>query len=189
MECRAQADGDVEGRSVQNDDAATRSGLGAVKVLDLVSVGGCALALLSAGVAPVVVPPAPFPALAPGAAVAARGAVGVVGRLAYAPTVHEALNQACSGCHRSGRAASSTGFLLTSEVAADFTSARRFVNLAQPVASPLLREGSGVAHAGGAVFPPESVGYRLLLRWIQLGAVGPTDVAPVAAAARAPLAP
>jgi hypothetical protein len=142
--------------------------------------------------APVAIPaPPPAAAAAPVAAVTAPGTGGAAG-LTYAPAVHEALNQACSGCHRLGAAASNSGLVLSGEVGADFASARRWVDLARPEASLLLGKASGgVVHAGGALFPPESAGYRLLLEWIASGALGPTDVPPaaVAAAATAEAAP
>jgi hypothetical protein len=104
--------------------------------------------------------------------------------LAYAPSVHEALNRGCAGCHRSGSLASGSGFVLSGEVASDFASARRLVDLQQPEGSLLLRKASGgMPHAGGAGFPPESADYRLVLQWIRSGAAGPTALTPVAAVA------
>jgi cytochrome c553 len=94
--------------------------------------------------------------------------------LAYAPTVHDALTQSCASCHRADATAASTRYVLTGDVSADFASAQRFVDHAQPEASPLLVKASGVAHGGGAIYPPGSEGYLRLLEWIQLGASGPT---------------
>jgi hypothetical protein len=128
------------------------------------------------------------PAAAAAAPVAALAApeLGSAAAPTYAPAVHEALNQACSGCHRLGGAASRSGFVLSAEVGADFASARRWVDLQRPEASLLLGKASGgVVHAGGALFPPESSGYRLLWEWIQAGARGPTDAPPAASAAAA----
>jgi hypothetical protein len=117
-------------------------------------------------------------------AVAGPEVVSVAARLDYAPTVHDALNQACAGCHRSGALAGNTGYVLSGEVAADFASTRRFVNLETPEASPLLRKASGAGHAGGAIYPLGSDAHLRLLQWIQFGALGPTE----AAASAAPLA-
>jgi len=129
----------------------------------------------------VTAPVAPAPSAAPVAAVAAPG-TGTAAGLRYAPAVHEALSQACSGCHRLGAAAGNSGLVLRGEVEADFASARRWVDLERPEASLLLGKASGgVVHAGGVLFPPESAAHRLLLEWIAAGALGPTD-APAASA-------
>ncbi|MEO8178174.1 MAG: hypothetical protein ABI895_05000 [Deltaproteobacteria bacterium] len=138
----------------------------------------------------VTAPVAPVPsAAATAAATAAPETGGAAGR-SYAPAVHEALNQACSGCHRLGAAASNSGLVLRGEVGADFASARRWVDLQRPEASLLLSKASGgVVHAGGALFPPESAAYGLLLEWIQAGALGPTDGPAALTAATAEASP
>ena len=144
--------------------------------------------------APVAVLAPPVAAAAAPVAAVAAPEPGRAAGLSYAPAVHEALNQACSGCHRLGAPAGHSGFVLSAEVGADFASARRWVDLERPEASLLLGKASGgVVHAGGALFPPESAAYRVLLEWIQSGALGPTPAAASAAEAApatvAPVAP
>ncbi len=116
---------------------------------------------------------APVAALPAAAAPPASPPPGLV----YAPELHDALNQACSGCHRPGALAGATGYVLTGEVGADFASARRFVDLARPETSPLLAKASGVTHAGGSIYPAGSDGHRRLLAWIASGALGPIAAA------------
>lgn len=123
-------------------------------------------------------PSPPSPSAAPAATVAAPETGSVARQIAYAPALHDALNQACSGCHRSGALASNTGYVLTGDIAADFASARRFVDLEQPERSALLRKARGEAHAGGVVYPHDGAAYGRLLEWIALGAWGPTEAAP-----------
>jgi hypothetical protein len=132
---------------------------------------------------------APMPAATSMSAVAGPEAVRGAGRLDYAPIVHDALNQACSGCHRSGGLAGNTGYVLSGEVAADFASTRRFVDLEAPEASSLLRKASGAGHAGGAIYPPGADAYLRLLQWIQFGALGPTEAAAAAAPGASPAEP
>jgi hypothetical protein len=132
---------------------------------------------------------APVPEAASMSAVAGPEAVSRAGRLDYAPIVHDALNQACSGCHRSGALAGNTGYVLSGEAAADFASARRFVDLEAPEASSLLLKASGAGHAGGAIYPPGADAYLRLLQWIQFGALGPTEAAARAAPGASPPEP
>jgi hypothetical protein len=131
----------------------------------------------------------PPPAVAPVTTAPAPETLGVARRVAYAPALHDALNQACSGCHRSGAVATNTGYVLTGDVAADFASARRFVDLEQPERSTLLRKASGEAHAGGVVYAHHSAAHGLLLEWIALGAWGPTDALSPTPAETTPTAP
>ncbi len=131
-------------------------------------------------------PTAPIPPAAPAAhtaappttlpAPAARPGAGLAPP-PYAPALHDALTQACSGCHRSGALAASTGYVLMGDVAADFASARRFIDLEHPERSALLRKASGEAHAGGPIYPRGGPAHARLLEWIIGGAVGPTDPA------------
>lgn len=132
---------------------------------------------------------APVPAALSAPPVAGSEAVGGAGRLDYAPIVHDALNQACSGCHRTGALAGNTRYVLSGEVAADFASTRRFVDLEAPDASPLLRKASGAGHAGGVIYPLGADAYLRLLQWIQFGALGPPEAAASAAPEASPAEP
>src|SRR5690606_23099597 len=75
----------------------------------------------------------------------------------------------CRSCHRPGKRAAKSGFVLVGEAQADFESSRRFVGNA-PDKSPLFLEASGVDHGGGEVLARGSEGSRLLSSWIAAGA-------------------
>jgi hypothetical protein len=93
---------------------------------------------------------------------------------AFAPDAHAVLMERCASCHGTGKLASGGKLVLGGNVVADFDTAVPLVNVDDPDASPLLRKASGHEHGGGATLPAGSDGYRVLVRWIEAGAHGPT---------------
>src|SRR5690606_14595012 len=106
--------------------------------------------------------------------------------VAFAPRVHALLVNECRSCHRPGKRAAKSGFVLVGEAQADFESARRFVGSA-PDKSPLFLEASGVDHGGDEVLARGSDGSRLLSSWIASGA--PFGAKSAAAEPSAPTSP
>jgi hypothetical protein len=118
----------------------------------------------------------------------------------FASTVHPILMSACAACHKPGGPAAMTRLLLAGDAAQDEASARAFVDLGAPAASPLVVKASGQMHGGGPVLPPGDARLATLLAWAnEVAAPAPPQTpapgtpvpapAPIVAAAPAPAAP
>jgi hypothetical protein len=124
-------------------------------VLALAAAAGCAD--LQRG------PAAPVPDAGPDTGARDGGGVSFA-------TVRPLLDDGCRRCHSPGQMAGNTGFLLTGDGAAEYLSARGFLDLSVPASSRLLAKATGQGHGGGTIYRPGSAEYAALLAWISDGA-------------------
>ena len=90
--------------------------------------------------------------------------------VSYATAVHPLLISGCQSCHRSGGAAGSTDFVMTSDAASDFSEATSLVDTSNPQLSRLLRKAAGQGHGGGTIYAESAPEYQTLLAWVAGGA-------------------
>jgi hypothetical protein len=79
-----------------------------------------------------------------------------------------------------------TRYKLGGQLEADLAASRAFVDTGNPTASPLISKAAGLPHGGGAIWPPDSPGQKLLLAWIAAGAPDRPPAPETAVAAPAP---
>lgn len=90
--------------------------------------------------------------------------------LSYADGIDALLVSGCERCHAPGASAGGTGFVLTTDVDANYLQALDFVNLEDPGASRLLSKAAGQGHGGGTIYDSRSNEYDSILEWIEGGA-------------------
>lgn len=90
--------------------------------------------------------------------------------LSYAEAIDELMISGCDRCHGEGESAAGTGFVLTTDVDANYATCLDFVDLDAPESSRLLSKGAGQGHGGGTIYDSRSSEYATILQWIEEGA-------------------
>lgn len=88
----------------------------------------------------------------------------------FTTTVHPLLTSGCQSCHRSGGSAGDSGFVLTGDVAADYSEAVSLIDTASPELSRLVRKAAGQGHGGGTIYGQGTPEHQSLLAWVAGGA-------------------